>query len=200
MPIRSPPSAARWSPATRCRRRSAGTSSVTATLRAMESAGVVRTLAEPNLTAISGESATFIAGGEFPVPAGYSCDPVTRVCQHPDLVQEVRHFAQLHARGADRRPDQPARHDGSVGTVERQLDHTDAGPQRQHDELADHSLDQDPPRGNHAGNSVGRLDGDGRADSRSRPSRRSTACPGWRNCRFSARCSAAATTSTTRPN
>jgi pilus assembly protein CpaC len=58
-----------------------GTSSVTATLRAMETAGVVRTLAEPNLTAISGESATFIAGGEFPVPAGYSCDPVTRVCQ-----------------------------------------------------------------------------------------------------------------------
>jgi pilus assembly protein CpaC len=55
-------------------------SSVSATLRAMESAGVVRTLAEPNLTAISGESATFIAGGEFPVPAGYSCDPVTRVC------------------------------------------------------------------------------------------------------------------------
>src|SRR6185312_5886136 len=49
-------------------------------LRAMESAGVVRTLAEPNLTAISGESATFIAGGEFPVPAGYSCDPTTHVC------------------------------------------------------------------------------------------------------------------------
>ena len=56
------------------------TPTVTATLRAMESAGVVRTLAEPNLTAISGEAATFIAGGEFPVPAGYSCDPVTRVC------------------------------------------------------------------------------------------------------------------------
>jgi pilus assembly protein CpaC len=56
------------------------TPSVSATLRAMESAGVLRTLAEPNLTAISGEAATFIAGGEFPVPAGYSCDPVTRVC------------------------------------------------------------------------------------------------------------------------
>jgi pilus assembly protein CpaC len=56
------------------------TPSVQATLRAMESAGVVRTLAEPNLTAISGESATFIAGGEFPIPAGYSCDPVTHVC------------------------------------------------------------------------------------------------------------------------
>jgi pilus assembly protein CpaC len=54
--------------------------SVQATIRALESAGVVRTLAEPNLTAISGESATFIAGGEFPVPAGYTCDPTTHVC------------------------------------------------------------------------------------------------------------------------
>jgi pilus assembly protein CpaC len=57
-----------------------GIPTVSATMRAMESAGVVRTLAEPNLTAISGESATFIAGGEFPIPAGYSCDPVTHVC------------------------------------------------------------------------------------------------------------------------
>jgi pilus assembly protein CpaC len=57
-----------------------GLPSVTATMRAMESAGVVRTLAEPNLTAISGESATFIAGGEFPVPAGFTCDPITHVC------------------------------------------------------------------------------------------------------------------------
>jgi len=57
-----------------------GLPTVTATMRAMENAGVARTLAEPNLTAISGESATFIAGGEFPVPAGYSCDPVTHVC------------------------------------------------------------------------------------------------------------------------
>jgi pilus assembly protein CpaC len=46
----------------------------------MESAGVIRTLAEPNLTAISGESATFIAGGEFPIPGAYSCDPQTHVC------------------------------------------------------------------------------------------------------------------------
>jgi pilus assembly protein CpaC len=49
------------------------TPSVQATIRAMESAGVVRTLAEPNLTAISGESATFIAGGEFPIPTGVTC-------------------------------------------------------------------------------------------------------------------------------
>jgi pilus assembly protein CpaC len=51
--------------------------SVTATLRAMESAGVVRTLAEPNLTAISGESATFISGGEFPIPTGVTCQTTT---------------------------------------------------------------------------------------------------------------------------
>ncbi len=51
--------------------------SVQATLRAMESAGVVRTLAEPNLTAVSGESATFISGGEFPIPTGVSCQTTT---------------------------------------------------------------------------------------------------------------------------
>ncbi len=49
----------------------AGTwNNVTATLRAMDRAGVIRTLAEPNLTAISGETATFLAGGEFPIPDG----------------------------------------------------------------------------------------------------------------------------------
>jgi pilus assembly protein CpaC len=54
---------------------------VNATLRAMERAGVVRTLAEPNLTAISGESANFLAGGEFPVPAGFSCTGTPSICQ-----------------------------------------------------------------------------------------------------------------------
>jgi pilus assembly protein CpaC len=54
---------------------------ISATLRAMERAGVIRTLAEPNLTAISGESANFMAGGEFPIPAGFTCDPTTRNCQ-----------------------------------------------------------------------------------------------------------------------
>ncbi|MGZ5864385.1 MAG: type II and III secretion system protein family protein [Xanthobacteraceae bacterium] len=57
--------------------------STTAVLRAMERAGVIRTLAEPNLTAISGETATFLAGGEFPIPAGLSCDTskVPPICQ-----------------------------------------------------------------------------------------------------------------------
>jgi pilus assembly protein CpaC len=50
--------------------------SITGTLQAMEQAGVVHTLAEPNLTAISGETATFLAGGEFPILNGYSCSAV----------------------------------------------------------------------------------------------------------------------------
>ena len=45
-------------------------SSLSATLNALERVGLVRTLAEPNITAISGESAQFLAGGEFPVPVG----------------------------------------------------------------------------------------------------------------------------------
>jgi pilus assembly protein CpaC len=54
---------------------------ISSTLRAMERAGIIRTLAEPNLTAISGETANFLAGGEFPIPAGFTCDPTTRNCQ-----------------------------------------------------------------------------------------------------------------------
>lgn len=43
-------------------------SSVGAAFDALERVGIVRTLAEPNITAVSGESAKFLAGGEFPVP------------------------------------------------------------------------------------------------------------------------------------
>ena len=45
-----------------------GSTSIEATLRALEEKGVIRTLARPNLAAISGEEATFLAGGEFPYP------------------------------------------------------------------------------------------------------------------------------------
>jgi pilus assembly protein CpaC len=41
---------------------------VTHAVRALERAGLMRTLAEPTLTAISGEAAKFLAGGEFPIP------------------------------------------------------------------------------------------------------------------------------------
>lgn len=41
---------------------------VNSAIQALERHGLLRTLAEPNLTAVSGESAKFLAGGEFPVP------------------------------------------------------------------------------------------------------------------------------------
>ncbi len=37
-------------------------------LEALETKGMVRTLAEPNLTALSGQEAKFLAGGEYPIP------------------------------------------------------------------------------------------------------------------------------------
>lgn len=52
---------------------SGGGFNATATLTAFERAGISRTLAEPTLVAVSGESATFTAGGEIPVPASEEC-------------------------------------------------------------------------------------------------------------------------------
>lgn len=40
-------------------------------IRALERHGLVRTLAEPTLTAVSGETAKFLAGGEYPIPVSY---------------------------------------------------------------------------------------------------------------------------------
>jgi pilus assembly protein CpaC len=51
---------------------SSGVNKANAAIEAFEQVGLVRTLAEPNLTAVSGESAKFLAGGEFPVPSGIS--------------------------------------------------------------------------------------------------------------------------------
>jgi len=41
---------------------------LTARLDALQKKGLVRTLAEPNLVALSGDTASFLAGGEFPIP------------------------------------------------------------------------------------------------------------------------------------
>jgi pilus assembly protein CpaC len=46
----------------------AGSMQVNLLLEALEQKGVVRTLAEPNLSALSGQEATFLAGGEYPIP------------------------------------------------------------------------------------------------------------------------------------
>jgi pilus assembly protein CpaC len=54
-----------------------GDSSISATLKALEEARMIRTLAEPNLTAVSGETAHFLAGGEFPIPIASGDDGIT---------------------------------------------------------------------------------------------------------------------------
>jgi pilus assembly protein CpaC len=48
-----------------------------ASIEAFERAGLLRVLAEPNLTAISGEAARFLAGGEFPVPVNSEDGQIT---------------------------------------------------------------------------------------------------------------------------
>jgi pilus assembly protein CpaC len=54
-----------------------GNQSIDGALRALERDGLVKLLAEPNLTAVSGEPAKFLAGGEFPVPVVDALGQVT---------------------------------------------------------------------------------------------------------------------------
>lgn len=51
-----------------------GSTAIDVTIQALEEKGVLRTLARPNLTALSGESASFLAGGEFPIPVAANFD------------------------------------------------------------------------------------------------------------------------------
>jgi pilus assembly protein CpaC len=51
-----------------------GDFSIEATLRALDEANMIRTLAEPTLTAVSGETANFLAGGEIPYVTGIDQD------------------------------------------------------------------------------------------------------------------------------
>jgi pilus assembly protein CpaC len=50
---------------------------VAAIIEMLERNGLARTLAEPNLTSISGETADFLAGGEYPVPVGSEKEQTT---------------------------------------------------------------------------------------------------------------------------
>jgi len=60
----------------------AGSVQVGLLLEALEQKGVVRTLAEPNLSALSGQEAAFLAGGEFPIPVSQE-DGVTTIEYKP---------------------------------------------------------------------------------------------------------------------
>ncbi len=64
-----------------------GNQSFSATLQAFERQGVAHTLAEPTVTAVSGESAKFLAGGTVPIVNGESCTNGTTGCT-PTLIQQ----------------------------------------------------------------------------------------------------------------
>jgi pilus assembly protein CpaC len=48
-----------------------------AMIRALEERGLARRLAEPNLVALSGDTASFLAGGEFPIPVQSNLGAIT---------------------------------------------------------------------------------------------------------------------------
>ena len=67
--------------------RTAGGGSVDLMISALETKGLVRRLAEPNLTTLSGEAARFLAGGEFPVPI-----PNTTTTGFPTITIDYKKF------------------------------------------------------------------------------------------------------------
>jgi pilus assembly protein CpaC len=54
-----------------------GSTGIGGQLEALERNGMIKILAEPNLTALSGEEAQFLAGGEFPIPVPQEGNTVT---------------------------------------------------------------------------------------------------------------------------
>ena len=69
-------------------------------MSALETKGLVRRLAEPDLVALPGDKASFLAGGEFPVPISAN---VGRLHHAVDPVQAVRRGIGFRADGARRR-------------------------------------------------------------------------------------------------
>ena len=147
---------------------------------------MVRTLAEPTLTAISGESAHFLAGGEFPVPTGRDKDGVITITYKPFgvglsftpvVLTEDRISLHVKTEVSDLSTENAFQASGldAPGAVR--------PPQR---------ID---PRA-----SLRRIHGHGRAAAGQHPPDASAAFPPCRSCPCSAPCSAAATSSGTRPS
>jgi pilus assembly protein CpaC len=68
---------------------SKGGSNFSAELQAFERQGVARTLAEPTVTAISGESAKFLAGGTIPIANGLSCTSGSTIIGSNDCLVSI---------------------------------------------------------------------------------------------------------------
>ena len=77
-----------------------------ATLDALAQEGLITTLAEPNLTAVNGQTASFLAGGEFPIPVAASRHAGRRHDDH-GRVQDLRRSARLHPDDPRRQPPEP---------------------------------------------------------------------------------------------
>ena len=56
---------------------SAGSFDINALIDALDDDGLITVLAEPNLTAMSGETASFLAGGEFPIPVAQDAGTIS---------------------------------------------------------------------------------------------------------------------------
>lgn len=65
---------------------------INAAMNALESKGAITTLAEPTLVALSGETASFLAGGEFPIPVAQSGGATTGVAASTAITVEFKPF------------------------------------------------------------------------------------------------------------
>ncbi|HEU0311062.1 MAG TPA: type II and III secretion system protein family protein [Sphingomicrobium sp.] len=65
---------------------------INAAMNALETKGAITTLAEPTLVALSGETASFLAGGEFPVPVAQSGGSSTGVSSSTAITVEFKPF------------------------------------------------------------------------------------------------------------
>ena len=68
--------------------------SIDVAINALEEKGLARSLAEPNLVALSGDTASFLAGGEYPIPVPGALGTVTID------YKKLRRRPRLHADGA----------------------------------------------------------------------------------------------------
>ena len=77
-----------------------GSAPIDVALNALEQKGLIRNLAQPNLVALSGDTASFLAGGEYPDPGSGLPRP------DYDRIQKVRCRSRLYADRIEQRPDQ----------------------------------------------------------------------------------------------
>ena len=186
---------------------SIGTAAIDAYLNAMEQAGVMKTLAEPTLTAVSGEKATFRVGGEFNLVTGrvQSSDD-NRTGQSRTTVEKLEYGIGLEFQPVVLSPGRislKVRTSVSEPTNEGvgaalsggfRASSTRSGSRH------DGAVDPQAPRRHHGRTALRRLDDDRRPGPRRCQAGGQRTCPACRSCRCSARCSAAGISFATRPN